>query len=82
MSFYEINCVSDEIAQVGTNLSPTELQFFKKIVDKIMENDRHQYQISSIEALNCNSLIQPTISKQTAERALDKFLADHWLLEM
>jgi hypothetical protein len=74
-----INCNSDEIAQLATDLTPSELQYFKKLVELIMVDGL--YQISSTDALNSNSTITPTISKQIAENAIDKFIADQWLLE-
>jgi non-structural maintenance of chromosomes element 1 len=80
-TFCFINCLSDEISQLATDLSPSELQYFKKLVELIMTNEDTQYQLSSTEALNSNLSITPPLSKQTAEKAISKFIDDKWFLE-
>ena len=82
-----VNTLGDELAQLATECSPSEIQTFKKWVfvgthlirqiDLIVNHS--DFEISSTTALQESSSIRPCISKKDAEKLLERLVSDHWL---
>ncbi|KAI8910223.1 Nse1 non-SMC component of SMC5-6 complex-domain-containing protein [Gorgonomyces haynaldii] len=70
------NLNGDEIAKLGTNLSAVEIQYFKKIMEMILES-KH-YELSSTDAINAASEVQKGLNK-TAENIIDRLVQEGWL---
>ncbi|CAO3564831.1 unnamed protein product [Mortierella alpina] len=80
------NTNGQKIAQVATEYSPTELEYFKHLVEAMVLADDEAYCISSTAALHeagniKNSEGKPvTLTKRDAEVLLDRFVADKWFI--
>ncbi|KAJ3271621.1 Non-structural maintenance of chromosomes element 1 [Terramyces sp. JEL0728] len=70
-----VNCKADEISLSATNLNANE-------IDSILTSDSTSLDLSSTDALNSCSKLVPPITKQAAEIALDKLVADNWLISV
>ncbi|KAF9163951.1 hypothetical protein DFQ26_001952 [Actinomortierella ambigua] len=80
------NTNGQKIAQVATSYNPTELEFFKHLVDAIVNADDEAFCIGSKAALIESSNLKNkdnkplTLSKKDAESLLSRFVADQWFL--
>ncbi|KAI9594001.1 Nse1 non-SMC component of SMC5-6 complex-domain-containing protein [Syncephalis fuscata] len=71
-----VNTNGDKIAQYATGYSSQELQYFKRILDKIIKPDDEVFAVSSIHALND---APATMTRVNTEALLNRFIADGWL---
>ncbi|KAF9571466.1 hypothetical protein EC968_000497 [Mortierella alpina] len=80
------NTNGQKIAQVATGYSPTELEYFKHLLDAIIMADDEAYCISSTAALHEAGNLKNTenktvtLTKRDAEVLLDRFVADKWFI--
>ncbi|KAF9986294.1 hypothetical protein BGZ75_002010 [Mortierella antarctica] len=80
------NTNGQKIAQVATAYSPTELEYFKHLLDAIIMADDEAYCISSTAALHEAGNLKNaesktvTLTKRDAEVLLDRFVADKWFI--
>ncbi|KAG0230948.1 hypothetical protein BGW42_000599 [Actinomortierella wolfii] len=80
------NTNGQKIAQVATSYNPTELEYFKHLVDAIVNADDEAYCIGSKAALiEAGNLVNKenkvlTLSKKDAEALLNRFVADQWFI--
>ncbi|KAG0007048.1 hypothetical protein BGZ65_010674 [Modicella reniformis] len=80
------NTNGQKIAQVATGYSPTELEYFKHLLDAIVMADDEAYCISSTAALHEAGKLKNkenksiSITKRDAEALLDRFVADKWFI--
>ncbi|KAF9438612.1 hypothetical protein BGZ76_006511 [Entomortierella beljakovae] len=80
------NTNGQKIAQVATGYTPTELEYFKHLLDSIVMADDEMFCISSTAALHeaghlKNKENKPLVmSKREAEALLDRFVSDKWLI--
>ncbi|KAF9360234.1 hypothetical protein BGX34_007887, partial [Mortierella sp. NVP85] len=80
------NTNGHKIAQVATGYSPTELEYFKHLLDAIVTADDEAYCISSTAALHEAGRLKNkenksiSITKRDAEALLDRFVADKWFI--
>ncbi|KAF9100079.1 hypothetical protein BGX27_000488 [Mortierella sp. AM989] len=80
------NTNGQKIAQVATGYTPTELEYFKHLLDSIVMADDEMYCISSTAALHeagrlKNKENKPlSLTKREAETLLDRFVADKWFV--
>ncbi|KAG0358579.1 hypothetical protein BG005_002135 [Podila minutissima] len=81
------NTNGQKIAQVATSYSPTELEYFKHLLDAIVMADDEAYCISSTAALNESGKLKNkenkplTLSKKDADALLDRYIKDRWLIK-
>ncbi|KAG0200822.1 hypothetical protein BGX28_006208 [Mortierella sp. GBA30] len=80
------NTNGQKIAQVATGYSPTELEYFKHLLDAIVTADDEAYCISSTAALHEAGTLKNkenkvlVLTKRDAELLLDRFIADKWFI--
>lgn len=68
---------TDEISQLSSSYSASEINYFKAIVALIMEN---KLSCSSTKILNIASSLTPSIKKTAAEDLMWKFTKDQWFV--
>ncbi|KAK7014916.1 Non-structural maintenance of chromosomes element 1 [Favolaschia claudopus] len=75
-----VNRKGDEVAQMATDYTPTEIAFFKALVDQIMSAPRESFSLSSLAALREVSVLKKSnMTKTQAEVVLSSFVAKGWL---
>ncbi|EJD05811.1 uncharacterized protein FOMMEDRAFT_78233 [Fomitiporia mediterranea MF3/22] len=76
------NTKSDEVAQLASDYSATEIAFFKAIVEQIMLAPKHAYSLSSLGALReISHLKGSSMTKAQGEVILASFVARGWLVK-
>ncbi|KAF8970774.1 hypothetical protein BGZ46_010387 [Entomortierella lignicola] len=81
------NTNGQKIAQVATGYNPTELEYFKHLLDAIVMADDEMFCVSSTAALHeagrlKNKENKPlSLTKREAEILLDRFVADKWFIK-
>ncbi|CAG8551110.1 3515_t:CDS:2 [Acaulospora colombiana] len=75
-----VNTNGDEVAKLATEYSPVEIAYFKHLIELIVTADDEAFSISSITALKEASKLKATITKNTAENLLQRFVDDKWLI--
>ncbi|VDB89665.1 unnamed protein product [Peniophora sp. CBMAI 1063] len=75
-----VNRRDDEVAQVASDLSPSEITYFKALVEEIILAPDHAYSISSIAAMR-DPVKPANMTKPGAETVLASFVARGWLLK-
>ncbi|KAG4305885.1 hypothetical protein PORY_000795 [Pneumocystis oryctolagi] len=80
-----INTSSDVFSQLSTNYTPSEIEFFKQLLDYILvkSNTRQLevFAITSSQALKESSVKSVGLSKASAEASLAAFVEEGWLLK-
>ncbi|KAJ1558121.1 hypothetical protein HK405_014376, partial [Cladochytrium tenue] len=76
-----VNQVGDEIAQAATALSPSELAYFKRLIELTMHTGDGSFAISSMRALRESSAVKPPLSHKAAEDLIHRLAVDGWLAE-
>ncbi|EMR09597.1 hypothetical protein PNEG_02181 [Pneumocystis murina B123] len=78
-----INTSSDVFSQLSTSYTPSEIAFFKQLLDYILvKSNTHQlevFSITSTQALRESSLKGVGLSKVSAEASLAAFVEEGWL---
>jgi len=67
------------IPRLSTDYTPVELEYFKKLVELILESEVGK--VSSIRALNLVDDVQGKMSKKDAERLIARMVDAKWLLK-
>ncbi|KAF9901243.1 hypothetical protein BX616_002322 [Lobosporangium transversale] len=81
------NTNGQKIAQVATGYTPTELEYFKHLLDAIVMADDETYCISATAALHEAGHLKNkenkvlVLTKRDAEALLDRFVADKWFIK-
>lgn len=94
---WQVNTRGDEIAQMATDYTPTEIAYFKSIVsdrvtqssvlhnvyqvEQIMLAPHECYSISSLAALREVNSLKTNMTKAQAEAVLSSLVAKGWLLK-
>ncbi|RUO96053.1 Nse1 non-SMC component of SMC5-6 complex-domain-containing protein [Jimgerdemannia flammicorona] len=76
-----VNTNGDEIAQLATEYTASEIAYFKRLIDLIVRADDDAFSVTSIVALREASKLKTPITKSAAEALLDKFVDDRWLIK-
>ncbi|KAF9052949.1 Nse1 non-SMC component of SMC5-6 complex-domain-containing protein [Panaeolus papilionaceus] len=76
-----VNRKEDEISKMATEYTPTEITFFKLVVEQIMLAPRESFSVSSLAAMREASNMKPNMTKSQAEVTLASFVAKGWLLK-
>ncbi len=72
------NTVESEITRVASDYSPAEHEFFKKLVEQLVESDTGS--LTSIECLNLvHTLENVKMTKKEAEALLGRLQQDNWV---
>ncbi|KAF9264808.1 hypothetical protein L218DRAFT_817999, partial [Marasmius fiardii PR-910] len=81
--FSLVNRKDDESAQMATDFSPSEIIYFKAIIEQIMLACNESFSLSSIAALGEATALKGKINmtKAQAEHVLASFVAKGWLLK-
>ncbi|KAK9768068.1 hypothetical protein K7432_001605 [Basidiobolus ranarum] len=74
-----VNTNGDEIAQLATDYTPTELVYLRRIIELIITADDESYSVSSLLALSESSKLKSAFTKNAAEQLLDRFVNDKWI---
>ncbi|KAF8319261.1 hypothetical protein DL93DRAFT_2038927, partial [Clavulina sp. PMI_390] len=75
-----INLKGDEVAQLATTFSATDIAYFKLIVEQIMLAPNESFCVSSMAALReTSNLPNKNLTKAQAEALLSSFVANGWL---
>ncbi|CCJ28688.1 unnamed protein product [Pneumocystis jirovecii] len=78
-----INTASDVFSQLSTNYNPSEIEFFKQLLDYILikSNTRQLevFAITSSQALKESCIKSAGLSKVSAEASLAAFVEEGWL---
>ncbi|CAG8581352.1 15886_t:CDS:2, partial [Acaulospora morrowiae] len=75
-----VNTKGDEVVKLATEYSPIEIAYFKHLIELIVTADDEAFSVSSITALKEASKLKTTITKNTAENLLQRFVDDKWLI--
>ncbi|EPQ58234.1 hypothetical protein GLOTRDRAFT_35587 [Gloeophyllum trabeum ATCC 11539] len=76
-----VNRKGDEIAQLATDYTPTEIAYFKAIVEQIMLAPHESFSVSSLAALREVNFLKANMTKTQAEVVLGSFVAKGWLVK-
>ncbi|KAI6045378.1 Nse1 non-SMC component of SMC5-6 complex-domain-containing protein [Pisolithus marmoratus] len=76
-----VNTRGDEIAQMATDYSPTEIAYFRAVVEQIMLAPNECYSLSSLAALREVNALKTSMTKSQAESVLSSLVARGWLLK-
>ncbi|EGF79527.1 hypothetical protein BATDEDRAFT_89598 [Batrachochytrium dendrobatidis JAM81] len=77
-----INIHTDELAQLAAAYTPSEVSFFKKMIELlIVEKSNGLYELSSLKALRAASHVKPALTKENAEMLISRLVQDNWLLD-
>ncbi|KAI6150360.1 Nse1 non-SMC component of SMC5-6 complex-domain-containing protein [Pisolithus tinctorius] len=76
-----VNTRGDEIAQMATDYSPTEIAYFRAVVEQIMLAPNECYSLSSLAALREVNALKTNMTKSQAETILNSLVARGWLLK-
>ncbi|KAI0797893.1 Nse1 non-SMC component of SMC5-6 complex-domain-containing protein [Abortiporus biennis] len=76
-----VNRKGDEVAQMASDYNPTEIAYFKAIVEQIMLAPNEAFCVSSLAALREVNTLKPTMTKTQAEVVLGSFVAKGWLVK-
>ncbi|KAG9102737.1 hypothetical protein FRC06_001269 [Ceratobasidium sp. 370] len=77
-----INTKQDPATMLATEYNPTEIQYFKLVVEQIVLANNDAYSIPAMAALREVSQLQGKgITKSEAEHLLSSFVAKGWLLK-
>jgi len=76
-----INLKSDELAQMATEYTPTEIAYFRALVEHIVLASSNSYSVSSMTALREASNLKGSMTKTQAEAVLASLVASGWLLK-
>ncbi|PWN53175.1 hypothetical protein IE53DRAFT_384356 [Violaceomyces palustris] len=73
-----INTKGDEMAQMATNYSASELAFIKRLIQAIFTAEDEAYSLTSINALRLGGELKPPMSKRTCEKLLENLVSKSW----
>ncbi|KAA1097750.1 hypothetical protein PGT21_018795 [Puccinia graminis f. sp. tritici] len=76
-----VNTRSDDSAKLGTEFNPTEISFYKKIVDNIILSANYRYCLSRHDCLRLTTTLQASLKKSDAEKCLRILVKKGWLNE-
>ncbi|KAI0831418.1 Nse1 non-SMC component of SMC5-6 complex-domain-containing protein [Trametes gibbosa] len=76
-----VNRKGDEIAQMATEYSATEIAYFKAVLEQIMLAPSESFCVSSLAALREVNSLKANMTKSQAETTLGSFVARGWLLK-
>ncbi|PPQ63097.1 hypothetical protein CVT24_005952 [Panaeolus cyanescens] len=76
-----VNRKEDEISKLATEYTPTEITFFKLVVEQIMLAPHESFSVSSLAAMREASSMKPSMTKSQAEVTLASFVAKGWLMK-
>ncbi|KAH9856996.1 Nse1 non-SMC component of SMC5-6 complex-domain-containing protein [Lenzites betulinus] len=76
-----VNRKGDEIAQMATEYSATEIAYFKAVLEQIMLAPSESFCVSSLAALREVNSLKTNMTKSQAETTLGSFVARGWLLK-
>ncbi|KAH8106987.1 Nse1 non-SMC component of SMC5-6 complex-domain-containing protein [Cristinia sonorae] len=74
-----VNRKGDEVAQIATEYSATEIAYFKNLIEQIMLAPNETYCISSFAALREVGNLKPVMTKTQGEIVLNSFVSKGWL---
>ncbi|CAO1638422.1 unnamed protein product [Sympodiomycopsis kandeliae] len=74
-----VNTKGDEIAQMATNYSPSEILLLKKLIEMIFTSKHDSFSTSSTEILNVAKRLKPTLTQSSAERFIDTLIHHGWI---
>nr|KAJ3418680.1 Non-structural maintenance of chromosomes element 1 [Polyrhizophydium stewartii] len=77
-----VNTQSDELAKLSSAYTPTEVNFFKRMVQLMFtesDNGNVPFELSPLRALRGATHLKPALSKQDAEAFIGRLEADGWL---
>ncbi|CCM02353.1 uncharacterized protein FIBRA_04448 [Fibroporia radiculosa] len=74
-----VNAKSDDVAQVATDYTATEITYFKAVVEQIMLAPHESYSVTSLAALREVGALKINMTKSQAEIVLSSFVANGWL---
>lgn len=73
-----VNNVENNITRLSSDYTPNELEFFKKLVESIVENEGR---VGSRAALNLVERLDKKMTKQEAEFLLERLQTERWVLQ-
>ncbi|KAJ3117226.1 Non-structural maintenance of chromosomes element 1 [Phlyctochytrium bullatum] len=76
-----VNVFSDLASRMATKYTIQDLAFFKRVVTLIAGAEAANFSARDIEAMNESAHIKPHLSKRNAEKLLERFATDHWLVQ-
>ncbi|TPX70567.1 hypothetical protein SpCBS45565_g01637 [Spizellomyces sp. 'palustris'] len=76
-----VNTNGDEVAKMATECTPTEITYFKHLIEIIVHADDDVYELSSTVALSEATRIKPAMAKRDAEAFIDRMIKNKWLVD-
>ncbi|KAJ3412122.1 Non-structural maintenance of chromosomes element 1 [Chytridiales sp. JEL 0842] len=73
-----INTNADEISQLATTLQPNELNFVKRLISLIVNEDDEVFETATSKALRISSEVKPPITKKSAETLIASLVSTGW----
>ncbi|XP_071119039.1 non-structural maintenance of chromosomes element 1 homolog [Haliotis cracherodii] len=74
-----VNISRTDITKMASDYNQNELEFFKKLVELVVESDDGT--VGSIETLNLTEKLEKKISKNDAQDLLDRMSRDQWIAQ-
>ncbi|OJT03133.1 Non-structural maintenance of chromosomes element 1 -like protein [Trametes pubescens] len=76
-----VNRKGDEIAQLATEYTATEIAYFKAVLEQIMLAPNESFCVSAMACLREVNSLKTNMTKSQAETTLSSFVARGWLLK-
>ncbi|KAF7725862.1 hypothetical protein EC973_009194 [Apophysomyces ossiformis] len=74
-----VNTKDDEISQVATNYTPSEITYVRQLIEMIVMADDDDYAVKAMAAIRLGQKMKPPISQKDTEDLLDQLVRDNWL---
>ncbi|KAI9105715.1 Nse1 non-SMC component of SMC5-6 complex-domain-containing protein [Phlyctochytrium arcticum] len=80
-TFYALVNTNPDVAQTATNCSPTEIAYFKHLIELIVNANGEAFELSSTAALSEATKMKPAMSKKDAESLIERLVKNKWLVD-
>ncbi|CDS07746.1 hypothetical protein LRAMOSA01695 [Lichtheimia ramosa] len=74
-----VNTKEDQIAQCATNYTPSEIVYFRQLLEMIVMADDETYAVATMVALRLGQKMKPPISQRDVQDLIDRLIEDGWL---
>ncbi|KAG0171098.1 Non-structural maintenance of chromosomes element 1 [Apophysomyces sp. BC1034] len=74
-----VNTKDDEISQVATNYTASEITYVRQLIELIVMADDDDFAVKSMVAIRLGQKMKPPISQKDTEDLLDRLVRDEWL---
>ncbi|KAI8136884.1 Nse1 non-SMC component of SMC5-6 complex-domain-containing protein [Fennellomyces sp. T-0311] len=74
-----VNTKEDEVAQIATTYTPSEITYFRQMLELAVMADDEKYAVGSMVALRLGQQMKPPISQKDTQTLIDRLAEDGWI---